>query len=126
MEKDVVVMFTKDNARIYVNPENLLALLPSSQCLINPDMSAVKGLPPHFWKADVENNAVKPMSEMEMFDRLTVLQEYGSIVPEPPKEQPADVKPIELPAKQEPSHLPLILALIGMVLLVAGVLVWSF
>lgn len=62
--KDFWVVFTNNNARIVkVNPD-FDRQLPNVK---NPDLSAVKGLPPHLWK--LVNNQVVRMTSKECVNR---------------------------------------------------------
>lgn len=48
--KDKVVVFTENNARILINPQDLKAFENKTSAFINPDLAFVKGLEPHYWK----------------------------------------------------------------------------
>ena len=48
MSKTTVVVFTKEGARILVNPEKALYEKEASY-VVNPDLSALAGIPPHRW-----------------------------------------------------------------------------
>lgn len=74
MEKNKVVVFTKNNARIVVTDEiKHYERLPNA--LINPNLSQVKGIPPHFWK--LENKKVVPMNRDEKLARLSDHEAFG-------------------------------------------------
>lgn len=45
-----IVIFNENGARIYKNPDPVLIL--GAEYIENPDLSAVKGLPPHLWALD--------------------------------------------------------------------------
>lgn len=67
MRKNIVVVFTSNNARILVNPD-VSKIKPGPNVLVNPDLSAVKRVPPHFWK--LENGQVREMTPDEKADRI--------------------------------------------------------
>lgn len=62
--KTKVVVFTSNNARILVNPADLDYWRSREDALIDPDLSAVKAIPPHYWKRG-EGGAVLPMDAEE-------------------------------------------------------------
>lgn len=47
--KTKVVVFNRSGARLFINPVNLAELVQNG-ALVNPDLSLVKGIPPHCWK----------------------------------------------------------------------------
>lgn len=57
----IVVVFTENNARILTNPDNIKFYESLSNAIVDPDLKAVEGLPPHYWR--LENGKVLPMSE---------------------------------------------------------------
>jgi hypothetical protein len=60
---DKIVVFTTNNARIlYV--ENTKDYEGLENVLINPDLTLVRGIPPHFWK--IQNDVIVPMSSGEV------------------------------------------------------------
>lgn len=67
MEDTTVIVFTPNNCRILKNPENLNIYQHMSNAHINPDLSAVKKIPPHFWK--VIEGKIVPMTLVEMSQR---------------------------------------------------------
>lgn len=73
-QKSKLVVFTRTNARILVNPTNR-EIQTYKNAVINPDLSAVKAVPPHFWKQ--EKGKVVPMSDYEMKARLDDISKYG-------------------------------------------------
>ena len=85
MKKTKVVVFTKNNARILVgvDPKHY----PGA--LVNPDLSAVRRVPTHFWK--VVRNQVVPMNALEKRLRLAdhakngVDNEVGAMMKRPRK-----------------------------------------
>lgn len=60
-----VVVFTRNNARIIHNPENLDELRANPNCVVDPDLSLVRRLPPHFWKLDGGHVVPMILSERE-------------------------------------------------------------
>lgn len=70
-EDNTVVVFIKNNARILHNPVNLESLKKDPKALINPDLTAVKGLPPHFW-ANLEGKIV-PLSSSGQSSRAKAI-----------------------------------------------------
>ena len=75
--KNVIVVFTENSARIHVNPANAEELLAEPHALLNPDLSAVKGLPPHLWK--LSGNKIVPMSEAAQAVRQADVLKRGVI-----------------------------------------------
>ena len=71
MKKTKLVIFTSNNARILVgaNPKEY----PTAW--VNPDLSRVKGTPPHFWK--IVGNQIHPMNFQEMAARLDHHARHG-------------------------------------------------
>lgn len=59
-KKTKLVQFTSNNARILVNA----SASEYPDALVNPDLSAVKGVPPHHWKQDKQGRIV-PMNPFE-------------------------------------------------------------
>ena len=72
--KSKLVVFTRTNARILVNPTEL-EYKTYKNSVIDPDLSAVKSVPPHFWK--LVDGKVMPMSEAEMKARLDEIAQHG-------------------------------------------------
>lgn len=62
--KKTVVVFNKYGARILVNPGDAYDNVKDS--IINPDLTEVKGLPPHYWK--LVDGKVVPKTEKEKAD----------------------------------------------------------
>ncbi len=50
LSDNTVVVFTNNNARLLLNPENLSAYEAMPNAVINPDLTGVLKLPPHFWQ----------------------------------------------------------------------------
>ena len=55
------VVFTKNNARIIKSDKGTLAF--KEPFLVNPDLSSVSGVPPHYWK--LLGDVVAPMNALE-------------------------------------------------------------
>ena len=73
--KTKVVVFTENNARILINPSPMPQAGP--RVFINPDLSAVRGVAPHFWK--VAHGKIVPMSRPEKALRLQHIASNGAI-----------------------------------------------
>ena len=73
--KDKVVVFTRNNARIYTNVD-YKAFENDKNAFLNPDLSSVKGVAPHFWKVNSENRIVG-MDDEEKEVRLKDMYQYG-------------------------------------------------
>lgn len=71
--KNVIVVFTKNNARVLVNPEKF----PKDNYILNPDLSLVKGIPPHLWKLNKDGQII-PMKGQEIHNRLVDIEKHGS------------------------------------------------
>lgn len=67
-----VVVFTKNNARVLINPPHLGALKKRHNVLINPDLTRVLGCPPHLWK--IVKGEIWPMGHAERLARERVLE----------------------------------------------------
>jgi hypothetical protein len=63
MQKMRIVVFTSNNARMLTNPENPEQYRAASNCVVNPNLDKVAGLPPHYWK--LSNGEILPMNEVE-------------------------------------------------------------
>ena len=63
-KKSILVVFTPNNARVLVNAD------PGNypDALVNPDLSAVRAEPPHFWK--LKDGKIVPMNRFEKRARL--------------------------------------------------------
>lgn len=48
--KNKVIVFTQNNARILVNPPDLEKFKNKQNVFINPDLTFVSGVEPHFWR----------------------------------------------------------------------------
>lgn len=48
--KDKVVIFTQNNARILINPPDITKFEKKKNAFINPDLTFVTGIEPHFWR----------------------------------------------------------------------------
>lgn len=66
------VIFTSNNARIFNYP----CEVHRETCIHDPDLSAVKGIPPHLWK--LEDGKIIPMTEPEASLREQHVHTYGA------------------------------------------------
>lgn len=73
--KNTVVVFKKNTAQIVVNPPDLVKYHKMPNAMVNPDLSLVKGEPPHFWKMSA--GSVVPMSRPEKLERLKDIDSEG-------------------------------------------------
>lgn len=73
--KNKLVVFTKNNARVLVNPsfKEIKAYQPNS--VLNPDLSKVKAVPTHLWK--LKDGAIIPMSDHEAKMRESDIKLHG-------------------------------------------------
>lgn len=69
-----VVIFTENNARI-VNVDDITPYQAMSNVLINPDITKLTGLAPHFWKKS--GNQLLPMTKSEQASRLQHINMVG-------------------------------------------------
>lgn len=72
MAKEFIVVFTNNNARIIVGG-GMGVVGSSDRVVSNPDLSAVRGIPPHLWK--LEDGRVIPMNADERKKRLASRKE---------------------------------------------------
>lgn len=77
MSKNVVVIFTENNARIKVNPPDIGTLSMLDNCVINPDLQYVKGVSPHHWKR--VGQKIVPMNSIERVFRDRDIERRGAI-----------------------------------------------
>lgn len=70
-----LVIFTKNNARVLTQPETFTDLMHYPNCVPDPDLMGVKGIPPHFWK--LEEGLVVPMTEAEKDARMFDIEANG-------------------------------------------------
>lgn len=73
-KKQCVVVFTRNNARIYYT-DDVTRLHNLSNLIINPDLSYVDGTPPHFWKMD--QGCLVPMNDQEKHQRILDIETTG-------------------------------------------------
>lgn len=73
-KKDKVVVFTRNNARIYTNVDTS-AFENDLNVLINPSLDSVKGIPPHFWK--MYEGRIVPMNDVEREERSKDIEKNG-------------------------------------------------
>jgi hypothetical protein len=64
--KEFIVVFTKNNARIIMGG-GMGAVGSSDRVVSSPDLSGVRGIPPHHWK--LENGKIVPMDAKERSER---------------------------------------------------------
>lgn len=69
-----MVVFTENNARI-LHVDDISHLEPHPSIHINPNLKAVEGLPPHFWK--VVDGKIVSMGGNERLQRLKHIEQYG-------------------------------------------------
>lgn len=67
-----VVVFLDKTARVITHPENPHEYENNPNAVINPDLTLVHGLAPHFWKK--EFGRIVPMTDHERADRLKELE----------------------------------------------------
>lgn len=67
MGKQRVIVFSELGARILINPSNIEDYKNAANALINPDLSKVKGLPPHLW--ELNSKEVVPMHVSKRAER---------------------------------------------------------
>lgn len=89
-DKDVkVVVFTTNNARILINPPDLLPFVQMPNAVIDPDLSSVVGVAPHHWK--LTNGKIQSMRDYEITARDAHIKNNGVdshirlLVSNPPK-----------------------------------------
>lgn len=70
-----LVVFTKNNARILTNPENFSEYIHFPNAVPDPNLLAVKGIPPHFWK--LEEGLIVPMTSEEKEKRIQAIEQEG-------------------------------------------------
>ena len=75
MSKDFIVVFTKTNARVLVNPPEMGIMLRDNSAILNPELKHVKHVPPHFWK--MEYGIVAPMNKEERETRIAHIANIG-------------------------------------------------
>lgn len=81
---DVIVIFSADSARI-VKGAQARDFAGKTNIVINPDLSQVKGLPPHAWK--FENGSVVSHTPQEIARREQVLAADSSTRIQMPTEE---------------------------------------
>lgn len=107
------VVFTSNNARILkIRDESELAGI--KVYVLNPDLSAVKSLPPHCWKLEDGVILPKSLSEIQETERTHSLKGVDNLVPV--------YKTPEL--GKEFNHLTWIIPLLG-ILVAISVYIWK-
>src|ERR1044072_7340853 len=76
MMKQTVVIFTTNNARILINPEHPKLLAKRFNVLLDPDLSRVRGVDPHYWK--VVKGEIYPMNHFEAELRRDHVERFGA------------------------------------------------
>ncbi len=74
--KTTVVVFTKNNARILTNPLDLQIFESNPSCAINPSLTKVVGVSPHYWK--LVDGEILPMDSSERKARDFNIKVYGA------------------------------------------------
>lgn len=74
MRKNRLVVFTTNNARLLNQPNNR-EIATYKNAVLDPDLSKVKGIPPHFWKRD--GNVIVPMNDLEQRMRRLDIEKNG-------------------------------------------------
>jgi len=74
--KHIVVLLTENNARI-LKVSDASSYLRATNCLVNPDLKKVEGIPPHFWKMSA--GEIIPMNEDERREREAHIATNGII-----------------------------------------------
>lgn len=73
--KNKIVIFTSHNARILnIDDEMIHQYEQYANAVINPDLSQVKGIPPHFWK--LQGKRVVPMTFEEKKFRTELINKH--------------------------------------------------
>lgn len=97
MEKRLVI-FTQTNARVLINPphSDLLEYSNWPNTIVDPDLSLVDGVPPHFWK--LKDGLIVPMSPGEREARLNQIEKIGAdnklVLQKPKFPRPQYIKPV--------------------------------
>lgn len=76
MKDKKIIVFTTNNAIRMTNPHNFeeMALWPNA--IVNPDLSALAGTPPHLWKKVGEE--VQLLDELERLLRTRDIETHGA------------------------------------------------
>lgn len=74
--KNFVVLFMDYNARIIVNPKDIEEYRKLPNALVNPDLSRVKGVPPHLWRLSKSGN-VMPLVGRAAQEREALIKKHG-------------------------------------------------
>lgn len=72
-----VVIFTTNNARVItdINDERAMELSYWPNAVLDPNLSQVEGVPPHFWK--LIGREILPMGESEKLARIDNINKHG-------------------------------------------------
>ncbi len=72
-----VVVFTSNNARILTVSDDVASQMAGRiDTLVDPDLSAVKGIPPHLWK--LVSGSIVPMGDKEQTVRVEHIARTGA------------------------------------------------
>ena len=75
---NVVVYFTKNNARIMHGAEAVNLLKDHKDAIVAPQLHLVAGVEPHFWKRSERNpSEILPMDQEERNARKLHMEEHG-------------------------------------------------
>lgn len=85
------VIFSENGARIYKNPNPILLL--GAEYIENPDLSAVKGLPPHRWALEDGRVVPAPFIKPEPVIEAPTLP-IVEVAPIPEKRLKINLKPL--------------------------------
>jgi hypothetical protein len=83
-----VVVFTSNNARI-VKTQDSEFYRSQPNCVIDPDLTLVRGVAPHYWK--LVNGVIKPMTPGECNARNERLAVVDNEIPVPPSKSVVEV-----------------------------------
>ena len=72
--KQFAVVFTENNARTIKG--DIDSIDPSHVVILNPDLSKVRRIPPHFWM--LENGEIVPMNPVQKKERMAHIEKHGA------------------------------------------------
>lgn len=70
-----VAVFTTNTVRLLTNPPNLSDMAKWPNAVVDPDLSRINGLPPHFWRLD--EGDIVPMTPIEIRYRKKLITANG-------------------------------------------------
>ena len=76
MSRNIVVIFTENNARVLINPENVEVYHNLPNAVVNPDLSAVYKVPPHLW--ELKDGKVVKKGLRDSINRIKHIDKHGS------------------------------------------------